>query len=52
MQLTSEKGPCCCQCWRWHAFKGLAHYLIADKHYSSRRVANVIGLVDGCGGKG
>lgn len=51
MQITPEKGPCCCKCWRWHAFKGLAQYLIADRHYTARQVAKVIHLVDGCGGK-
>jgi Multicopper oxidase len=20
MALSSEKGPCCCQCWRWHVY--------------------------------
>jgi hypothetical protein len=52
MSMTTEKGPCCCQCWRWHAFKGLAEHLIVDKHFTARQVASVIGLVDGCGGKG
>jgi len=52
MHITSEKGPCCCKCWRWHAFKGLAQDLIVHKHYTAQKVARVIGLVDGCGGKG
>lgn len=52
MQITPEKGPCCCKCWRWHAFKALSQYLILHKHYSARQVARVISLVDGCGGKG
>jgi len=52
LQIAPEKGPCCCACWRWHAFKGLAQYLIGREHYSARHVASVIGLVDGCGGKG
>jgi hypothetical protein len=51
MRMTPEKGPCCCKCWRWHAFKGLAGYLIVHRHFSAQRVASVIGLVDGCGGK-
>jgi hypothetical protein len=21
MQMSSEKGPCCCHCWRWTAFQ-------------------------------
>ena len=52
MQIAPEKGPCCCKCWRWHAFKGLAQYLIVRKHFSAQRTATVIHLVDGCGGKG
>ena len=51
MSITPEKGPCCCKCWRWHAFKGLSQYLIVRKHFSAHQVANVISLVDGCGGK-
>jgi hypothetical protein len=45
MSITPEKGPCCCTCWRWHAFAGLS------KHFSAQEVASVIALVDGCGGK-
>ncbi|MDP3765255.1 MAG: hypothetical protein Q8R04_01975, partial [Nanoarchaeota archaeon] len=30
MKLSDEKGPCCCVCWRWHAFEGLAKYLITE----------------------
>lgn len=52
MQITPEKGPCCCKCWRWHAFKGLAQDLIVHKHYTAQQVATVIQMVDGCGGKG
>jgi hypothetical protein len=50
MHLTSEKGPCCCKCWRWHAFEGLSRYLIDQKHFTARQVARVVSLVDGCGG--
>jgi len=51
MTKTEDRAPCCCQCWRWHAFKGLAQYLIVSKQFSARQVASVISLVDGCGGK-
>jgi hypothetical protein len=50
MQLTSEKGPCCCKCWRWHAFEGLSRYLISQKHFTAHQVARVVSFVDGCGG--
>lgn len=29
MQLTLDKGPCCCHCWRWNATEGLDKELIA-----------------------
>ncbi|MBI1972089.1 MAG: hypothetical protein HYS53_02200, partial [Candidatus Aenigmarchaeota archaeon] len=24
VQMSDEGGPCCCKCWRWYAFEGLA----------------------------
>ena len=50
MSITPEKGPCCCNCWRWHAFAGLSKYLIVHENFSAQEVARVIHLVDGCGG--
>lgn len=52
MRMTDEKGPCCCHCWRWNAFEGLARHLIADRGWRAAQVAEVIGLIDGCGGSG
>ena len=49
--LTSEHGPCCCQCWRWNAFRGLSKYLIARRGWDPIRTARVISLLDGCGGR-
>jgi len=51
MAMTDDKAPCCCKCWRWYAFRGLAKYLIAQKQFGAPEVARVIDLVDGCGGK-
>lgn len=51
MQMSSEKGPCCCHCWRWTAFQGMSDYLIARRGWQARPLAHLIGLVDGCGGK-
>lgn len=51
-KLSHEKGPCCCVCWRWHAFEGLAKYLIAEHNFNSEQIAEVWDLIDGCGGKG
>lgn len=50
MLMSREKGPCCCHCWRWDAFRGLSRYLIAERHWSPKRIATVIDLVEGCGG--
>jgi hypothetical protein len=50
MAMSEQKGPCCCPCWRWTAFRGLAKFLISDRHWRSRRVATVIDLLEGCGG--
>jgi hypothetical protein len=52
MRMSHDKAPCCCQCWRWHAFKGLASDLIARRDWPAGRVARVMDLVDGCGGGG
>jgi hypothetical protein len=52
MEMSSEKGPCCCHCWRWSAFKGMSKYLIARRHWTASAVALIIDDVQGCGGKG
>ena len=52
MAMTDEKGPCCCHCWRWEAFEGLSKHLIADRHWSAKPLAGLIGALDGCGGSG
>ena len=50
MELSREKGPCCCQCWRWYAFEGMSKYLIQEQGWDSPELGNLIELVDGCGG--
>lgn len=50
MAMSREKGPCCCACWRWDAFRGLSKKLIRDEGLSSRRLAALIEALDGCGG--
>ncbi len=52
MQLSEEHGPCCCKCWRWTAFEGLAKYLITKNDFTASQIANVWNLEDGCGGSG
>lgn len=50
MANSEEKGPCCCKCWRWHAYGGLAKLLIRDHHFTGEQVTEVWNLSDGCGG--
>ena len=52
VKLSHEKGPCCCKCWRWDAFEGLAKYLITEHNFNAQQIAEVWDLADGCGGKG
>lgn len=52
MSLSDEGGPCCCRCWRWYAFEGLAKYLITQRSWNAQQIADLWGLVDGCGGPG
>lgn len=51
MGMSREKGPCCCHCWRWTAFRGMSKYLIARAHWTASQVAILIDDVQGCGGK-
>lgn len=50
MRMSHQKGPCCCRCWRWYAFRGLAKQLIAGRGRRTGQVARIIDLVEGCGG--
>ena len=52
MELSHEGGPCCCKCWRWHAFEGQAKYLITQYNWNSQQIADLGDLQDGCGGAG
>jgi len=52
MENSNEKGPCCCPCWRWHVYGGLAKYLIREHGFSGEQIAEVWDLSDGCGGSG
>lgn len=52
MQHSDEKGPCCCKCWRWHAYGGLAKLLIRDHGFDGAQVTKVWNLSNGCGGTG
>ena len=51
MSMSREKGPCCCHCWRWEAFRGLSRYLITRRQWSADRLAMLVQALDGCGGR-
>lgn len=50
MPFSKEGGPCCCHCWRWYAFEGMAKYLITQRGWNAQQVADLWDLVQGCGG--
>ncbi len=50
MANSREKGPCCCQCWRWHTYGGLAKLLIHNHGFTGEQIVEVWNLSDGCGG--
>ena len=50
MENSSEKGPCCCKCWRWYVYGGLGKYLIKNHGFTGEQVTEVWNLSDGCGG--
>lgn len=50
MENSSEKGPCCCKCWRWFVYGGLGKILIRDYGFSGEQLTDVWNLSDGCGG--
>jgi len=52
MENSNEQGPCCCQCWRWHVYGGLAKYLIREQRFTGEKIARIWDLSDGCGGSG
>ncbi len=51
MAMSRLRGPCCCRCWRWSAFRGLSKFLITGRHWAARRLAVLIDDLEGCGGK-
>lgn len=50
MDNSDEKGPCCCQCWRWRVYGGLAKLLIRERGFTGERLVDVWNLSSGCGG--
>jgi len=47
---SDEGGPCCCKCWHWYAYEGLAKYLITVEGFTAEQIAEVWDLSDACGG--
>jgi len=52
MANSDEKGPCCCKCWRWYVYGGLAKVLIQNYNFTGEQITEVWNLSDGCGGEG
>jgi hypothetical protein len=52
VELSHEGGPCCCVCWHWYAYEGLAKYLIVNESFSAEQIAEIWDLSDACGGEG
>jgi hypothetical protein len=50
MQNSHEKGPCCCKCWRWYVYGGLAKLLIQKYDFTGEQIVDIWNLSDGCGG--
>jgi hypothetical protein len=50
MQNSEEKGPCCCQCWRWHVLGGLGKLLVHEQGFTGEQLTKVWNLSNGCGG--
>ncbi len=52
MANSNEKGPCCCKCWRWYVYGGLAKFLIQNYGFTGEQITELWNLSDGCGGEG
>jgi hypothetical protein len=50
MANSDEKGPCCCQCWRWQVYGGLGKLLIREHGFTGEQLVEVWNLSSGCGG--
>jgi len=50
MANSNEGGPCCCRCWRWEVYGGLAKRLIREHGFAGEQIAELWDLSDGCGG--
>lgn len=46
---AEDRGPCCCQCWRWYVYGGLAKTLISARGFTGAQVTEIWDLSSGCG---
>jgi hypothetical protein len=51
MRHAEDRGPCCCPCWRWHVYGGLARHLIKSHGFTGHKIVSVWNLSSGCGGQ-
>lgn len=51
VKMSHEGGPCCCKCWHWYAYEGLAKKLIIEENFTAEQIAEVWDLSDACGGE-
>lgn len=51
MKKSEEGGPCCCQCWRWYVYEGLAKFLIVNHNFNADQITELWNVSDGCGGE-
>lgn len=47
----SREGPCCCKCWHWYAYEGLAKKLIIEQNFTAEQIAELWDLSNACGGE-
>lgn len=49
MNMSKEKGPCCCKCWHYYVNEGIAKKLIKDFNFNSKQIADYWDVSDICG---
>ncbi len=52
MENSMGKGPCCCMCWGWNVYGGLAKKLITERGFTGELITELWDLSDMCGGPG
>lgn len=52
MANSMTKGPCCCMCWGWYVYGGLAKKLIQERGFTGEQIAELWDFSDMCGGPG